>query len=186
MTGGIDWLRDAEQARERALKERKTILIDVMKDNCRGCDKLDTVTYPDPGVAAAVMSRFVPLKLNLFRSPRDVIRPLDVIWTPTILFADRRGTAHYRSVNFLPPALFLTLLDIGEANVDLRWSRTDHAIDLLQGAYQRDPGGLLAPEVLYHWGIATYLKTRSNRELYGVWDVLRERFPDSIWTARIP
>ena len=72
------------------------------------------------------------------------------------------------------------------AGVDLRWSRTDHAIDLLHGAYQRDPDGLLAPEVLYHWGIATYLKTRSNRDLYGVWDVLRERFPDSIWTARIP
>ena len=186
MTSGIEWLRDAEEARERALKERKVILIDVMKDNCRGCDKLDAVTYPDPTVAAAVMSRFVPLKLNLFHSPREVIRPLDVIWTPTILFADRRGTVHYRSVNFLPPSLFLSLLDIGEANVDLRWSRTYHAIDLLQGAYQRDPGGTLAPEVLYWLGIATYLKTRSNDDLYGIWDVLRERFPDSIWTARVP
>ncbi|CCF82754.1 thioredoxin family protein [Nitrolancea hollandica] len=186
MTDGIEWLKDAQQARERALKERKTILIDVMKDHCRGCDKLDAVTYPDPEVAAAVTSRFVPLKLNLFRSPRDVIRPLDVIWTPTILFTDRRGTVHYRSINFLPPSLFLTLLDIGEANVDLRWSRTDHAIELLRDAYQRDPEGALAPEVLYHLGIATYLKSHSNTDLYGVWDVLRERFPDSIWTARIP
>ncbi len=186
MTDGFEWLQDTQQARERALKERKTILIDVMKDHCRGCDKLDAVTYPDPEVASAVRSRFVPLKLNLFRSPRDVIRPLDVIWTPTILFTDRRGTVHYRSVNFLPPSLFLTLLDIGEANVDLRWSRTDHAINLLRGAYQRDPEGALAPEVLYHLGIATYLKTRSNTDLYGVWGVLRERFPKSIWTARIP
>lgn len=186
MTGGIEWLHDAEQAKEQALTERKTMLIDVMKDNCRGCDKLDAVTYPDPSVVIAVMSRFVPLKLNLFQSPRQIIRPLDVIWTPTILFADRRGTAHHRSVNFLPPGLFLTLLDIGEANVDLRWSRTDHAIDLLRGAYQRDSEGALAPEVLYHLGIAAYLKTHSNDDLYGVWDLLRQRFPDSIWTSRIP
>lgn len=186
MTSGIEWLHDAEQARERALKERKTILIDVMKDNCRGCDKLDAVTYPDPAVVEAVMSRFVPLKLNLFRSPREVIRPLDVIWTPTILFSDRRGTVHYRSLNFLPPSLFLTLLDIGEANVDLRWSRTEHALDLLQAAYQRDPDSALAPEVLYWWGIAIYLKSHTNDDLYGIWNVLRERFPDSIWTARVP
>ena len=144
------------------------------------------MTYPDAGVIAEVEGRFVPLVLDLFRDPREVVRPLDVIWTPTILFADRRGDVHYRSLNFLGPRLFLTLLDIGEAAVDLRWSRADHAIDLLRGTYERDPDGLLAPEVLYHWGIAVYLKTHSNDEMYRVWDVLRERFPNSIWSARVP
>ncbi len=115
-----------------------------------------------------------------------MIRPLNVLWTPTILFADRRGDVHYRNVNFLPPELFLTLLDIGEAHVDLHWSRTDHAISLLRETFERDPEGLLAPEALYWWGIAVYLKTHSNDEMYQVWDVLRERFPDSIWTQRVP
>jgi tetratricopeptide (TPR) repeat protein len=144
------------------------------------------VTYPDARVVAAVTSRFVPLRLDLFRDPREVVRPLNVIWTPTILFADRRGTVHYRSLNFLPPDLFLTLLDLGEAWVDLHWSRTDHAIELLRGAYERDPDGALAPEVLYRLGIAVYLKTRSDPEMYKVWDILRARFPDSIWAARVP
>ena len=134
----------------------------------------------------AVNARFVPLKLDLFQSPREVIRPLNVLWTPTILFADRRGTPHYQNVNFLPPDLFITLLDIGEANVDLHWSRADHAISLLSGAHERDPEGLLAPEALYWWGIALYLKTHSDDEMYRVWDQLRERFPDSIWTQRVP
>ncbi|MBX6341907.1 MAG: thioredoxin family protein [Thermomicrobiaceae bacterium] len=144
------------------------------------------MTYPDARVAEAVTARFVPLKLDLFQGPREVLRPLGVIWTPTILFADRRGAVHYRSVNFLPPDLFLALLDLGEASVDLHWSRTDHAIDLLRGAYERDPDGALAPEVLYWWGIAVYLKTHSNDAMYRVWDRLRERFPDSIWAARVP
>ncbi|MDI3340078.1 MAG: thioredoxin family protein [Sphaerobacter sp.] len=144
------------------------------------------MTYPDARVAAAVTSRFIPLKLDLFRDPRAVVRPLNVIWTPTILFADRRGTVHYRSLNFLPPDLFLTLLDLGEACVGLHWSRTDQAIALLRGAYERDPDGPLAPEVLYRWGMAVYLKTQSDPEMYRVWDVLRERFPHSIWAARVP
>lgn len=137
-------------------------------------------------MAREVSARFVPLKLHLFESPRATVRPLDVIWTPTILFADRRLSAHYRSLNFLPPRHFLTLLDIGEAEVGLRWSRTQHAVDLLRGAYERDPDGPFAAEALYRQGIAIYLLTRSNPQMYAVWDILRGRFPDSIWAQRIP
>ena len=115
-----------------------------------------------------------------------MLRPLNVIWTPTILVADRRGTVHYQSVNFLPPDLFLTLLDIGEAHVAMRWARTDEAIALLSRAYERDADGPLAPEALYWWGVAVYLKTHSNDELYRVWGRLLDRFPGSIWAARVP
>ena len=132
------------------------------------------------------MERFVPLKLDLFRGPREVVRALNVLWTPTLLFADRRLVVHYHSLNFLPPRHFLTLLDIGEAEVNLRWSRTEHAIELLRRAAQRDPDGPLAAEALYRLGIATYLLTHSNDEMYVVWDELRDRFPDSEWTLRVP
>jgi hypothetical protein len=137
-------------------------------------------------VIAAVQERFVPLRLDLFRSPREVVRPLNVIWTPTLLFADRRMVVHYQALNFLPPQHFLTLLDIGEAEVALRWSRSEHAIALLRRAAERDPDGPLAPEALYRLGIATYLLTHSNPEMYAVWETLRTRFPDSIWSQRIP
>jgi tetratricopeptide (TPR) repeat protein len=133
-----------------------------------------------------VSERFVPLKLHLFESTRAVIRPLNVIWTPTILIADRRMAVHYRSLNFLPPRHFLTLLDIGEAELDLRWSRTQRAIELLARAYERDPDGPLAAEALYRRGIAVYLLTHSNEQMYAIWDILRERLPDSIWAARVP
>jgi hypothetical protein len=137
-------------------------------------------------VAREVAERFVPLKLDLFRGPREVVRPLNAIWTPTILFADRRMVVHYRSLNFLPPRHFLTLLDIGEAEIDLRWSRPQRAIELLRRAEQRDPDGPFAAEALYRRGIATYLLTRSNPAMYAVWDELRRRFPASEWAQRIP
>lgn len=131
-------------------------------------------------------ARFVPLKLHLFEGPREAVRPLNVIWTPTILFADRRWTVHHQSINFLPPHHFLTLLDIGEAEVALRWSRPQQAIDLLAAAYERDPDGPFAAETLYRRGIATYLLSHSNPEMYAIWNILRERFPQSEWTARVP
>lgn len=128
----------------------------------------------------------MPLKLNLFESPREVIRPLNVIWTPTLLVADRRMVVHYRSINFLPPTLFLTMLDIGEAEHLLRWSKPEVAIALLERAEQRDPTGPLAAEAIYRRGIATYLLTHSNPQMYAVWQALPERFPDSEWTQRVP
>lgn len=133
-----------------------------------------------------ISERFVPLRLDLFRSPREVVRPLDVIWTPTTLFADRRLAVHYRSLNYLAPRQYLTALDIGEAEVDLRWSRTEHAISLLRRAEERDPSGPLAAEALYRRGIATYLLTHSNPAMYEVWDDLRQRFPESEWALRVP
>ena len=143
------------------------------------------MTYPDPAVRRAIATRFVPLRLDLV-ADRAVVRPLNVIWTPTLLVADRRGTVHYRSVNFLPPADFLDMLDIGEANARLRWGEYDRAMDLLATVPTRHPDGPLAPEAIYWRGIAAYLKTHSNDELDAIWAEIRERWPDSIWARRIP
>jgi hypothetical protein len=132
-----------------------------------------------------VSDRFVPLRLDLF-ADRSVVRPLNVIWTPTLLVADRRGTVHYRSLNYLPPADFLDMLDIGEANARLRWAEYDRAIDLLVAVPARHPDGPLAPEAIYWQGISVYLKTHSNEAMYAVWQEILDRYPDSIWARRIP
>jgi hypothetical protein len=143
------------------------------------------VTYPDPAVRAAIAARFIPLKLDLFQN-REAVRPLNVIWTPTLLVADRRGAVHYRSLNLLPPTAFLDMLDIGEAWTRLRWGEYDRASDLLASVRERHPDGPLTAEAIYRRGIVTYLKTRDDAAMYDIWQELRDRFPTSIWTLRIP
>lgn len=143
------------------------------------------MTYPDPAVAAAIRERFVPLRLDLF-ADRRTVRPLNVIWTPTILIADRRGVEHYRSINFLPPADFLDILDLGEASTRLRWGEHEQSIELLASIPDRHPDGALVPEAIYWRGIATYLQRRDHEALSAIWQELTDRFPDSIWTRRIP
>ena len=56
------------------------------------------MTYPDPAVRRAIATRFVPLRLDLV-ADRAVVRPLNVIWTPTLLVADGRGAVHHWSRN---------------------------------------------------------------------------------------
>ncbi|MCX2726798.1 hypothetical protein OO015_04720 [Thermomicrobium sp. 4228-Ro] len=142
------------------------------------------MTFSDERVRAAVEQRFVPLSLDLFRDPREWLRPLGVIWTPTVLFLDRRGAVRYQSPDFLPPELFLDLLDLGEGHVALHWARFTDALRLFGHVAMRDPVSPWAPEAHYWWGVAVYLVTRSRTELDRVWARLRERFPGSIWAAR--
>ena len=142
------------------------------------------MTFSDERVRAAVEQRFVPLSLDLFRDPREWLRPLGVIWTPTLLFLDRRGAVRYRSPDFLPPGLFLDLLDLGEGHVALHWAHFADATRLFERVATREPVSLWAPEAHYWWGVAVYLATRSREELDRVWSVLRARFPESIWAAR--
>jgi hypothetical protein len=142
------------------------------------------VTFSDERVRAADEQRYVPPSLDLFRDPREWLRPFGVIWTPTVLFLDRRGAVHYQSPDFLPPELFLDLLDLGEGHVALHWARFAEALQLFERVALREPVSAWAPEAHYWWGVAVYLATRSRTELDRVWARLRERFPGSIWAAR--
>ncbi len=182
----ITWLDDFAEAVTVARKQRKPILIDVYQDDCGGCDKLDDETFADPDVVREIASRFVPLKLDLFQD-REFTRQHQVFWTPTILIADHSGKVRYTSVNYLPPAEFRDILDIGEGLAAMRWKGYDKAIDLFTDVRDRTPEGPLTAEAIYWRGIAAYFRDgKSSTSANAEWNELLERFPDSIWAKRVP
>jgi hypothetical protein len=182
----IEWLTDREEAFAKARRERKPILIDVYQDDCEGCVKLDDETFVDDTVAAEIVDRFIPLKLGLFQD-REFTRQHQVFWTPTILIADHSGRVRYTSVNYLPPAEFLDVLDIGEGLAAMRWKRFDESIALLRSVQDRRPEGPMTAEAIYWRGMAEYFRTgKASGSAKGVWAEIRERFPDSIWAKRQP
>jgi len=182
----ITWLDDFAEAVTVARKQRKPILIDVYQDDCGGCDKLDDETFADPDVVREIASRFVPLKLDLFQDC-EFTRQHQVFWTPTILIADHSGKVRYTSVNYLPPAEFRDILDIGEGLAAMRWKGYDKAIDLFTDVRDRTPEGPLTAEAIYWRGIAAYFRDgKSSTSANAEWDELLERFPDSIWAKRVP
>lgn len=181
----IDWLRNFDEALAESRNARKPVLIDICKAPCAGCEKLDKETFSNQVVSREISERFIAVKLDLF-DDRRWVRPLNVFWTPTILFADRRGIVHYKSLNFLPPAEFVDLLDLGEAMTRMRWANYDRASELLAGIPNRNPDSPWAPEAIYRRGLVEYLQSNDNASMYEIWQELRDRFPDSIWTKRIP
>ena len=147
---------------------------------------MDTVTYPDPAIRRFVAEHFVPVKLLLNRAEdRAHFRAHRVIWTPTIMIFDRRGAGHYQSLGYLPPRLFLQMLQIGLARAQLAWARYDEAAAHLSAVVE-DRGSPLAPEALYWLGIAWYLPERKRAPMMRAWNRLLQEYPSSIWAARVP
>jgi hypothetical protein len=142
------------------------------------------VTYPDPAVSHAITTRFVPLRLD-YQSP--AARPLHILWLPTVLVLDARGVEHARSINALPPADFLDVLDLGEARMRLRGAEHAVAAQRLEDALARRDHGPLHDEALYFLGIARYFRDRNDGGIRdATWAELTRRYPDSIWAHRIP
>jgi hypothetical protein len=147
---------------------------------------LDAVTYPQPSVASFIAEHFVPVRLLLNRSQDQIhFRTHRVIWTPSIVIADRRGVGHYQSPGYLPPKLFLHMLRIGLGRALTAWMRYDDAVTHLE-VVASDQESALAPEALYWLGVAWYLKERRRAPMMRAWNRLREQYPQSVWAARVP
>lgn len=140
--------------------------------------------YPDAAVADAIEARFVALRLD-HKDPR--VRDLKINWLPTVLVLDRRGVEHYRSVNAVPPAEFLDLLDLGEALARMREAGYDRSVALLATALGRRPDGPLHPELLFWLGVAGYYLGGGDGDARDrAWADLTARYPASIWALRVP
>lgn len=140
--------------------------------------------YPVTAVVEAVEARFVPLRLHQ-KNPH--VRELKIVWMPTVVILDRRGVEHYRSVNAVPPAEFLDMLDIGEALARMREAGYDRAVAVLQAALDRRSDGPLHPELLFWLGVSGYFQGGHDGEARdGAWANLMECYPASIWALRVP
>lgn len=185
-TPTIHWHTDWDAAIAQARAEKKPILIDVYQDNCGGCERLDHETFGNPAVATEIAARFIPVKLHL-RHDSAVVRDWSIIWTPTVVFADRSGKVRYQSINYMPAEDFLDILDIGEAIVAMRWRELDTAIRRLRNVEDRHPDGPMTAEAIYWRGMAAYFQQGNDSSVSRrVWSEISERFPDSVWVKRQP
>ena len=126
----------------------------------------------------------MPLRLD-YQSA--AARDLHVLWLPTVLILDARGVEHARSINALPPADFLDVLDLGEARMRMRGAEHALAAARLEAALARREHGPLHDEALFYLGIARYFRDKGDGAVRdATWAELTRRYPDSIWAHRIP
>ncbi|MFN7117201.1 MAG: thioredoxin family protein [Saprospiraceae bacterium] len=61
--GKVNWLT-WEQAMELSKKEKRKLVLDVYTDWCKWCERMEEVTFSEPGIAKYLNENFYPVKFN--------------------------------------------------------------------------------------------------------------------------
>jgi thiol:disulfide interchange protein len=106
MSVAINWWGSWDAALTEAAKEKRPVVLELYLDGCPHCLKLDQETHKDPAVAAALNTRFIPVRLE-GRGHMDLVRQLKVPGAPTTLIFSPAGQELHRFAGFKPPQEYL-------------------------------------------------------------------------------
>jgi thioredoxin-related protein len=84
----IEWL-SYDEAKVLQKKNHKPIMLDVMRNTCHYCKKMDKEVFDNKEMAQWLQERFILVQINL----DEDLMPIDeeVTFTPTFYFLDENG-----------------------------------------------------------------------------------------------
>ncbi|MBT8493338.1 MAG: thioredoxin family protein, partial [Deltaproteobacteria bacterium] len=100
----IDWLRSEEQARARAARDRRMLLIDFAAEWCAPCQEMDEKTFRDPDLASLLAQRYLALKIDVTEMTKEqeaLLARYRVKQLPVILVLGPDGKELYRWTDFV-------------------------------------------------------------------------------------
>lgn len=139
--------------------------------------------YPNDRVAAFVTENFVPVKIHIKEQP-EVFRRFGAQWTPTLMVLDPDGVERHRFEGFLPPADFLSQLELGLAKAAFARERWREAEDRYRRIAREFPDTDAAPEALYWAGVARYKASGDAAALADTAQAFRTRYSGTSWAKR--
>ena len=110
--GSIAWIDSLEKARERAIKEKKPILVDFYAAWCGPCQLMLKTTYKDKTVAARA-KKFIPVLINVDKQPQ-VAEKYGISAIPTVVFLDGEGKILMDESGYHSASEFLKIMDAVE------------------------------------------------------------------------
>ena len=144
---------------------------------------MDTVTYPEPRVAAFIAGHFIPARLRV-KDNQELVQEYLVGWTPNVVITDDLGKVHYRVEGYLPPDEFLAHLSLGIGKYWLNRKQFDQARERFDEVARRHARTDAGAEALYWLGVAQYKHSHDPAQLRPSWQRLAHEYPNSEWTQR--
>jgi hypothetical protein len=110
MAAVVNWRDSWDLALKEAREHNRPLVLELYLEGCPHCMRLHRETHADEEVAAALNTRFVPVRLE-GRSHLDLVRKLNVPGAPTTIIFSSEGTELHRFAGFLPPEQYLKELE---------------------------------------------------------------------------
>jgi hypothetical protein len=143
---------------------------------------MDAVTYPHETVVAAIEQGFVPFKLNMLeRHPdfKEACAGGRVLWGPTFIISDARGSEVRHWVGWLPPRDYVAELAFCRAQAEYNRGKFAEALAAFDAIVENETDTAIHPEALYWQGIAGFMAGPSDWDaLRRSWTRLAESYPN--------
>jgi protein disulfide-isomerase len=110
LDASIPWMNDIRQAQQIAQQQQRPVLLHFYADWCAPCVRLEREVYPRPDIALAISSNYIPVKIDVQRSP-DIARHFGVQSFPTDIVLDPAGRVLHRSVTPGDAGKYLQMLN---------------------------------------------------------------------------
>src|SRR5882672_10120639 len=108
-TPTLPWQKWNPALLDRAAREHKYILLHMAAVWCHWCHVMEGTTYRDPAIQAAILDRFIPVRVDQDADPELSYRYEDWGWPATIML-DKDGNEIFKRRGYIPPELFAKLL----------------------------------------------------------------------------
>lgn len=172
------WCFSFDAASQQAQQNRKPILLQFHRQQCAGCRKMYTVTYPDKDVSEELYRWFVPLRLDILKE-HQIRSQLSAVWTPSFYFLDYRGKMLYSLPGYLLPEDFRLVLRLGLAAYHIPRGKYNDAIDILTDGLEKFTTNPRAATLMFWRGMAQYLKSYDSQQFREEMLAIRETYPNS-------
>ncbi len=178
MENNAHWLSDLSTAIGLARQSGKSVLLQFHRDECAGCKKMYSLTYPDPEVQRELFSWFIPVRQDILKD-RAVRSKYSAVWTPSFYFLDTRSNVQYYRNGYFTVEDFRVLLRLGKAALDLPRGKYFDVIDLMDDGLERFPDNPGAATMLFSRGMAEYLLGREKSAFRSTMTEILALYPQS-------
>lgn len=179
---------NVDTAFEAARNTRLPVLVDFWSEGCKGCKKMEEVTYPDSRIRQYLAAHFVFVKYNTAnRQPgfKNTYITGPHLWTPAFIVFANDGSEVRKVSGYLPPGQFIDEMELGRAMAAIRKAKSPEAIAILEQLYANSENGSIKQEALYWLGVsAFYANKKSVSHLVPYWEKLMSEYPGSAWADR--
>ena len=110
----VAWRPWTRKAFDEAARGRKPVLLSITAPWCQGCAVMDRNCYEQPGIAATIQRRFVPVRVDADRRP-DIHDRYNLEGLPTTAFLTPSGEVLTGSTYLPPERLASELLAVADA-----------------------------------------------------------------------
>jgi len=133
-------------------------------------------------VAKFISLNFVPVQIQT--SNAEMMRKFSISWTPSLLVLDAEGREHYRAIGFFTPDDLIATFMTAKGRWALDTEQFTDARAMFEEVISSYPDKEAAAEGLFFLGVARYKMAHDPKALRETYEVLKEKFPQSIWTKQ--